>query len=399
MYALLVHDGERNELAVVRDHFGIKPLYWTKTQERFFFASEIKALVPLCTQVHEVGPGEKLIIGNASMSIEKYFDPEAIATNDDLSFSDASTTIKHLISEAVKRRVQTDLPVAVLLGGIDSAVILSQAIRYHDQVTAYTIGRDDNSEDVSFSLRLCKDLRVPLRLVYVHEDDILSLIPDAIHCIESFEPNHIRGGTFSYLISKKISQAGFRIALCGEGADELFGGYSEFASLLGENGYEAVERMRKVFVRELYKTQLKRVDRTAMASALEVRVPFLDMDVADYALSMPAKYLLKLEGGRIWDKYVLREAFRLELPDYALNQDKRVLSYGAGFGTNADEGPFYENAQEMLTEEEFQFLRESFPDANLRNREEAFYFKTMQTFYPVDQCPFLLERPFVNKTR
>jgi asparagine synthase (glutamine-hydrolysing) len=398
MFVFILYDYHQKILAAVRDPFGIKPLYWTEKYECLFFASEIKGVAPLGTEIHELGPGERLIVTENYLTIEKYSDPCTIEIDHSTSFVEGAITLRELISEAVMMRVQTDLPVAVLLGGIDSAVILSQAIKYHQKVTAFTIGRDDSSEDVKFAKRFCKDLNVPLKVIYTTEEEILSLVPKVISCIETFEPNHVRGGTLSYLLSRAVSQEGFRIALCGEGADELFGGYTEYASHFKKGGYDAVEIIRRVFIRELYKTQLKRVDRTSMAFTLEVRVPFLDIQAASFALSLPGEYLLKKKNGRIIEKLILREAFKSELPNYAVCQNKRVISAGAGFGSNADEGPFYETAQHQISDDNFNSLRQCYPLVKLRTKEEAVYFQILQKHYPVEQCKFLLDRPFVNKS-
>jgi len=399
MFVFIIFDNRIKKLIAVRDPFGIKPLYWTERGQDLFFASEIKALSPLKTEIHELYPGQTLIVTENSLMRETYFDPATIAIDHSISFDEGVGNLNQLISNAVRMRVQTDLPVAVLLGGIDSAVILSQAIKYHRDVTAFTIGRDDNSEDIFFAQRVCKFLKVPLRIINTQEEEILSIVPEVIRCIESFEPNLIRNGALSYVLSRAVSKAGFRIALCGEGADELFGGYCEYAHQFIKTGYTGVEQIRHVFIRELFKTQLRRVDRTSMAFTLEVRVPFLDFDVAKYALSLPGKYLLNQEDGQIIEKVILRKAFRSELPDYAVSQKKRVLAFGAGFGTNADEGPFYERAQNQITDAEFNSLCRLYPNVNLRNKEEALYFKIMQKLYPIEQCPFLLNRPFVNKTK
>lgn len=398
MYAFLIYDSRDVVLQGARDPFGIKPLYWTITEEGVFFGSEIKSLILLNSEIHELGPGETIRADkHFSPTSKRFFNSDTIKTDESISFNDSLPQVASLIEAAVKIRVQTDLPVALLLGGIDSAIILSQAVKYHKNITAFTVGNDDNAEDVIFARRLCNDLNVPLQVIYAEEEKILRQVPEVITCIESFEPNHIRGGAFSYLLAQHIHKAGFRIALCGEGADELFCGYSEYGYYLQHNGPNKIHSIRQQFVSELYKTQLKRVDRTAMAFTLEVRVPYLDLDVAQFIMSLPVPFFLKKEDGRIIEKLILRKAFSGQLPEYALTQKKRVLSFGAGFGTNAEEGPFYERASSMIGETEFSEIRSQHPEAHLHNKEEALYFKIMQNYYPIKLCPFLLERPFVNK--
>ena len=349
--------------------------------------------------MQELRPGEAAIFKDSGCSIKHYFKPELIPVNPDITFQEAARRLKKLVSEAVCKRVQTDLPVAVLLGGIDSGIILSQAVKFHKHITAYTIGRNDDVEDVKFARKLCSELQVPLKVLYTNEQEILSVLPKVIQCVESFEPNHIRGGTFSYLLARQISRDGFRITLCGEGADELFAGYSEFVFWHKQKRTNTIIKKRLTFVKELYKTQLKRVDRTSMAFTIETRIPFLDLELAGFALSLPPKFLLQTKDGKVIDKFILREAFKGELPDYALTQKKRVLSAGAGFGTNDEEGPFFEHAYALVDDEEYHLYCKKHPEAYFKNKEEVYYFKIFEKFYPANKVPFIFNRPFVNRNR
>ena len=399
IFAFIIYDGNKREIVTVRDPFGVKPMYWAKVENGLLFASEIKALIDLNTEILELGPGEIANFKGRGCSDKHYFTPESIPVNNDITFQEASLKLKKLVEQAVYKRVQTDLPVAVLLGGVDSGIVLSQAVKYHKHIKAYTIGRNDEVEDVRFARKLCNEMRVPLKVLHTNEQEILSLVPEVIRCIESFEPNHIRGGIFSYLLARKISRDGFRITLCGEGADELFAGYSEFVFWHKRGKPNDIISKRQVFVKELYKTQLKRVDRTSMAFTIETRVPFLDLELAGFALSLPPEFLIQEKDSLVIDKFILREAFKDELPGYALTQEKRVLSAGAGFGTNAEEGPFFAHAVEMVDNDEYSFYCGKYPEANFRNKEEVYYFKIFENYYPAKNIPFIFNRPFVNRNR
>lgn len=399
IFAFIIYDGNKREIVIASDPFGVKPMYWAMVENDLLFASEVKALIDLNTEIQELGPGEISIFKGCSCSDKYYFTPRSILVNPAITFQEASRRLKELVSQAVYKRVQTDLPVAVLLGGVDSGIVLSQAVKYHKHIKAYTIGRNDEVEDVRFARKLCSEMQVPLKVLYTDEQEILSLVPEVIRCIESFEPNHIRGGTFSYLLARQISRDGFRIILCGEGADELFAGYSEFVFWHKRGKPNDIISKRLVFVEELYKTQLKRVDRTSMAFTIETRVPFLDLDLACFALSLPSEFLLQAEDGHVIDKFILREAFKDELPSYALTQEKRVLSAGAGFSTNAEEGPFFAHAVAAVDDDEYFYYCKKYPEAHFRNKEEVYYFKIFENYYPANKVPFILNRPFVNRNR
>lgn len=399
MFAFIIYDNHKNTTIIARDPFGIKPLYWTHSEDAIFFSSEAKALSFLNSEIKECGPGKIEFFKREASFFYKCFEPENINPDPGITEIAAAKTIKSLFSEAVRKRVNTDLPVTVFLGGIDSGIVLSQAIKYNKNITAYSIGKDHDSVDVNFAKILCSELNVPLKIIRTDESELLSLVPEVVHCIESFEPNHIRGGCLSYLLARKVSQDGFRIALCGEGADELFCGYPEFAAIYNIKSTEYLMEKRLRFVRELYKTQLKRVDRTSMAFTLEVRVPFLDIDFASFALTLPAHFLLKQQSNNLILKYILRRAFADEMPEYALYQNKRVLSDGAGFGTNAEEGPFFNHACNSLSDSEFKTLITNYPEVKLKNKEEAYYFQLFSKNYFIKNLTFLSQRPEVNITR
>jgi len=173
---------------------------------------------------------------------------------------------------------------------------------------------------------VCSTLDIPLREVEVNYDDLFNVLADVIYHVETFEPNIVRNSAIQYYIMRQLAADGFRVAFCGEGADELFWGYADFAS--SEDPQALSERLLK----DLHRTQLLRVDRMGMAHTIEVRVPLLDESVVRLAQGLSAdQKLLKTCG--IWlGKALLREAYANRLPDEILLRRKATLAYGAGFG-------------------------------------------------------------------
>lgn len=393
MFAIIVHDSTDGSYCAARDPLGVKPLYYAITATGVFMASEIKALLHLGSEIKEVPPGH--IMREPEHFAPYVTWPEVEVSN---SLADNAVKLRSLFSEAICKRVDTDLPVAVLLSaGIDSSAVIYEAVRRHKNVVGFTIGNDEGS-DVIAAKRLCSELGSNHQHIRVSEQELLAVIPEVIWTIESFEPNHIRGGCLSYVLSREVARAGYRIALCGEGADELFGGYREFGLALtrGETP-GAVGATMDRFVAELYKTQLKRVDRTGMRFTLEVREPFLDKAIISFAKRLPVDHKVVLfSDGQVVDKRVLREAYRGRLPNWVVDRTKAVLSLGAGFGSNGQEGMFYLNGQSRISETEFESLRAEHPEFNLQNREEAYYFKIFQSKF--GELGLAKQRPVVNAT-
>lgn len=398
MFAIILYDKKNNSFIAARDPHGIKPLYYItspKPDNTILFASEIIALDPLNNEVKEVSAGHLFIDGknfytysSENINSQKLHKPQITATN-----------LKKLISNAVKKRVQTELPIAVFLsGGIDSSIILYEAMQHHNKVEAFVIG-NDSASDVIAAKFLCAELGTPLTHIKATDKQLLDLIPTTIKTIESFEPNHIRGGTLSYLLSKAVSKKGYKVALCGEGADELFCGYGEFirAKMTGESNDE-IKATSQLFIKQLYKTQLQRVDRTSMRHTLEVRVPFLDISVSDFANHIPIEKLLRKNKNNLWQtKELLRQAYQNILPNNIVNREKSVLSAGAGFGSNGAEGIFYHHANQQISHEKLILYQTDFPEFALQNKEEVLYFSFYKQYFGSQF--FATQRPLVNKTR
>ena len=392
MFAAILYDKGKAQHVVARDPLGIKPLYYCEHDGIRHYASEIKALVHLDQTVHEFPPGSFSVQGQVEQSCFQTM-PEALPGN----FQDCARRLKAHLSQAVRKRVQTRLPIAVFLsGGIDSGAILYEAVRHHDNVTAFTIGLDE-APDVLGAKALCETLNVPLVHVTTSEEQLLELVPEVISTIESFEPNHIRGGALSWLLAREVQKQGFRIALCGEGADELFGGYDEFVLRLeSPGGREQLPALFDTFIHQLHRTQLQRVDRTSMRFTIETRVPFLDRRILDFVAALPMDYRLRHSADGVVTKAILRQAYRGILPDETVERQKIVLSLGAGYGSNGPEGVFYQQGEKLMEQDEFERWRQAYPQYHLRSREEAWYFSLfIRQFH---HARFAAHRPTVNTT-
>ncbi len=403
MFAFAIYDSKKNELFVARDRWGVKPLYWAKEGETYYFSSEIKGLAGLAgiTKIKLFPPGHYLKNGE----IRRYYWPKnegggRISEGADegklrekkagMSEEEAVRKLRESFDEAVKKRVDTDLPVGVFLsGGLDSTAVLATALRYHKDVVAIIVGKKE-SGDVKFAKRYCEENSVK----YVwrappSEEEMFGDIEEIIRITETFEPNVVRQSAISHFISKTAKELGLRIVLCGEGADELFLGYPEF-KLLGKR--MASERQR-AFLNDLQRTQFQRVDRTSMHFTIEVRVPFFDEKVVELADSLPVD--LKIKDGI--EKYILRKAMGDRLPDYIVDRKKVVMSEGAGYSGNQPGGLFEELAGARVSDEEFERVRKDFPDWNIRTKEEALYFGVFRKFR-YDKALFNRKRVTANRS-
>ncbi len=403
MFAFAIYDAKKDEVFAARDRWGVKPLYFAKDREgNVYFASEIKQLsrLPQIRSVKAFPPGH-YFQGGKLTRYYKFKRKKARITE-----RAAALRLRALVDEAVRKRVDTDLPIGVFLsGGLDSTAILATAVKYHKDVTAIIVGNKD-SEDAAYAKRFCKDYGIKsVVLCPPSEEEIFANVEKIVYLAESFEPNVVRQSAISYFISKAAKDAGLRIVLCGEGADELFLGYPEFKEL-AENKIVARQDS---FLKSLNRTQFQRVDRTSMGSAMgkdgiradgttvEVRVPFFDQKIVEFATSLPLSMMIREEGGVKVEKRILREAMRDRLPEYIRTRKKVVLSEGAGYGGNGPGGLFEGLAAARICEGELEKMQAEFPEWAIRTREEALYFRIFSSF-GYAKAKFNKERVAANRT-
>ena len=393
MFAFFIYDKKRDVFFAARDPYGVKPLYYARDKlGNWHFASEIKQL----TQFKEIDEIEFFPQGHYMLNgkLSKYHRVPYPSKKSNENLNEIIANIRRLFDEAVKKRVDTDLPIAVFFsGGLDSASVLSTAMKYHDNVTAIIVGHA-SAPDVLVAKRYCKENNI--KFTYFdppNEKELSELIPKIVYITESFEPNMIRQSAVSYYISKVARENGFKVVLCGEGPDEIFAGYPEFKNCKNSSD---VSKMITTFIENLPRTQFQRVDRTSMHFTVEVRVPFFDTNFVDYALKIPSELKIKKIGNEKTTKWILREAMRDRLPDYIVNRPKVVLSEGAGYkGNQLVGGLFYEIVKDKITDVEFERIKREYPDWNITNKEVAFYFEFFNDNL-FTKAKFNKKRPLVN---
>lgn len=314
MFAFVLYDARDNSFMAARDHIGIKPLYHSVVDGTHYFASEQKCLLAHGGPLETVAPGTYVRNGE----VVRYFrlDPTPPAMSED----EVVARYRELFYESVKRQVDTDLPVAVMFsGGIDSAAVLHCALKFHPDVTAFTVGFD-GAADVAVARRYCEEFGVKHVVSQLDLQSVIAAIPEVVYGTEFFESIDAMDSLVAYFAYQVVHQHGFKVALCGEGSDEVLAGYDLF-----KTHPDPVDMIR-YRTHNLHRTDLQRVDRTSMLSTVETRVPFMDRYLLEFSYGIPLS--MKLRDGV--EKWVLREAFRGDLPDYIADRPKIRMPDGSG---------------------------------------------------------------------
>ena len=188
--------------------------------------------------------------------------------------------------------------------------------------------------------------------------------------LESFDPMLVHSAVPNHLVAV-LARRDVKVVLIGEGADELFAGYSHYAELTSG---EALHEKLLETIGGLHIGGLQRVDRVTSANGLEARIPFLDLDLVELALALPPAW--KLTSGGRPEKWLLRRAFEGWLPDDLLWRRKEQF----GQGTGMDEvlrRHFGAQVGERELERERHLL-----DPPLRTREELAYYRILSEHLP-----------------
>lgn len=259
MFAFAIYDAESSELFIARDHFGIKPLFYTQINGAFAFSSELKALVripgfnksinpkalvsslnylwvsgndTMFNDCYKIPPAHYLAYSaNGVMKIEKYWELSDRVNTELLSNEKtAADDLANTIELSVKRHMVADVPVSSFLsGGLDSSLISVIARESDSSLSTYTIGtfnKDKGVEKMPDDEKYAKyvaDLFHLKHEVIKIDSEILKYLPEMVRILD--EPLGDPAALNTYLICKAARKKGVKVLLSGMGADEIFFGY------------------------------------------------------------------------------------------------------------------------------------------------------------------------------
>ena len=362
-YSFAIYDKDYNDLIVSRDPIGVKPMFYGIKDDLKGFASERKALWKAGfndNEIKNLKPGSILYNFN-EIDLEDDLINKIINTDfkmlkssyneykDYLDIKDSYDVYKELLRDdiysAVEKRVENIVNIGLIFsGGVDStilAVILKDIAEKREKdenlkplhIKLYAVGLE-NSQDISFSKRIAEDLGFELKTVIIDEEIIRNSVEDVLTAIEDANIMKLGVGMTIYLATKAIHEDGIKVALSGQGADELFGGYNRYLKHFEDNtlfdAYFNLDEEIYHDIANLYHVNLERDDAVSMANGVELRVPFLDKEVINLALDIPGKFKIK-NNEDLLRKHIIRDlALDIGVPEYIALRPKKAAQYGSG---------------------------------------------------------------------
>jgi asparagine synthase (glutamine-hydrolysing) len=257
-FSLAILDGLKNELFLARDRFGINPLLYYHDNDKFIFASEMRSLlaynipkvldyeslnlylelnyVPapfsMLTGVKKLLPGEYLRINSAEVLPQRYYQiPHSSNPVEKLTYTQEKTKIVSLMEEAVAKRLVSDVPLgAFLSGGIDSSIVVAMASRYRDHLSTFSIGYVDQPffDETKYAQLVANKFNTSHTVYRLNKQDLYNHLFEVWDHLD--EPFADSSALPTYILSKYTRQS-VTVALSGDGADELFGGYNKHLGL------------------------------------------------------------------------------------------------------------------------------------------------------------------------
>ena len=375
MYAFIIA-GEDGRFVAARDPVGIKPLYWARRDGHVRFASEIGAFdeewqpdVEVFPSGYYWTPEEGLVrfataVPRDREDLEHFegpSEPGAPIPEEILE------RVRDQLIRTVERQMLGDGPVGVFLsGGLDSNLVAAIAARWNERhgetLKTFAVGLED-SPDLEAARAVAEYLGTEHYEKVYTEEEALEVLPEVVRAIESFDPSLVRSAVPNYILAEFTSQH-VKVVLTGEGADEIFAGYDYLREFETETKLHA-ELIR--IIEGLHNLNLQRGDRVTMAHGLEARVPFLEREMIQLGLSLPAGWKLASEDQP--EKRLLRQAFEGWLPDEFIWRKK--AQFGDGSGASS---VLKDCMEESVTKEEFERERNKV-EPPLRTYEEVAYFR------------------------
>jgi asparagine synthase (glutamine-hydrolysing) len=325
-FAVVLWDRRRRRLIAVRDRFGIKPLYYSWIGPRLVLASEVKALFAagaprrwdrrsfhdylhacfppdrtLFDGVWQVPPGSVLSAGDDGVHITPYWDLDYPTTAQPPA-APGSAAIGDAVEEAVRLRLVADVPVGFhLSGGLDSSSVVGAAAG-HAPLRTFTVAFPGDERDESPVARRTADaLGAEHAEVVIDPGTRDAVVGQTIAAGEMLQEND--HGTARLLLSTAIAEAGLRVALAGEGGDELFAGYQHFRT----DAELSVSPLRMARAARSYQALTAGGDAPATLTGTLDRLGFLPGWLIERSLNagMPSRPLLRAD---LRDEFATRDS-------------------------------------------------------------------------------------------
>lgn len=319
----------RGNMLGFRDPNGLKPLYFGMNRRLTAFASERKALWKIgLTTTNRVPPGRLCTAGRRGISQSPLFQFRR-PREKQITLDEAKTQLGRLLRRSIKRITEGVGNVAVAFsGGLDSA-ITAQLARSVSKVELISVGLKDSAELLTVE-KYARQLNLPVTQEAFEPDSMEDYVRRIVWLIE--EPNLMKVSVAIPLhwAARLAAKRGLKLMLCGQGSDELYGGYYKYARILDTKGRNALRIALHRSIIEAAEVNYERDEQATAPFGIELRTPFADLDIIRFSLTIPLAFKVR-EGNDLTRKWVLRASAKdLGIPDDIAWKRKKAIQHGTG---------------------------------------------------------------------
>jgi asparagine synthase (glutamine-hydrolysing) len=322
--------GKRDSFHAFRDVNGFTPLYYACSRNLTAFASERKALWRIgLMDVRPVPPGFALNLTRKKItqtSMARFRRPRERK----MSFEQASTILRRLLSDAVRRIThRTERVCVAFSGGLDSALTAAMAKRAGIDVRGVSVGLVGSSE-ISSAEKYAHELGLDVTVQTFNSDSIEEYVRRVLWLIE--DPNLMKLSVAIPLhwAAMVAARGGCRVMLCGQGSDELYGGYSKYATTLRLRGRKALSDQLYSSVIQSSSINYERDNQATSPFPVELRTPFTEPNLIKFSLTIPSEFKVK-DGSDVTRKWILRDiARKVGVPEDIVLRRKKAIQHGTG---------------------------------------------------------------------
>ncbi|REC58776.1 asparagine synthase (glutamine-hydrolyzing) [Rhodosalinus sediminis] len=325
----------KTRIIAARDPLGIKPLYMARIGGGLAFASELKAFDGIEVEaVEAIGPG--MLYDSRDGLRQWYRTPHGAAEEEPgLDVEAVAGELRLVLDEAVAKWMLADVEVGSFLsGGLDSSIIAALAARLAPyRLKTFAVGTEGSAD-----LAAAREVAAHIGSDHYEEvftaRDVARVLPHVIYHLESADVDLVRSAVPTHFAAR-LAARHVKAVLTGEGADELFAGYT-YHHGYADHPHELAQELTRS-LNAMHNINLQRVDRVTMAESLEARTPFLDRDLIDFAQSIPATLKMRRTDpearestGPTTEKWILRKAVADLLPESLVWRKKAQFDEGSG---------------------------------------------------------------------
>jgi asparagine synthase (glutamine-hydrolysing) len=188
----------------------------------------------------------------------------------------------------------------------------------------------ENESETEEAIAVSEALNLPLQVHLFKDSDVEKTLPKVVALIEEADPIKVSVGVPFYWTAEKAAEAGLRVVLAGQGADELFGGYQRYVNEYCKDGSEAVLKTMFNDVVNIHKSNLERDLKITSYHDIELRLPFASFGIAEFAVSLPIECKIEPRPDTLRKLVLRRVALNAGMPSSVVDKPKKAVQYSTG---------------------------------------------------------------------